>query len=271
MDFKKINKERRLITLLSITVTLLLVALYVIVNILFARVFILVPIIGLIVLLVLLYVFSQFVIYKYYLNLKTKIINVALSSDSKAKEIIKHNVDEKFIDHFFDKKFRNIKSKFKFVYEDKFIDTIEFEVMQKRNFKSDKVIASCKYLSFDLKKEFDDFVFIMNNNEYTNLFVDYYKQVYSKKDDNVLATNKKRYTCLYNNKVDLDVLKVFEKISGFNMICIENNKVYVIFIDDTPVFDFKLQHHIDSSTINKCSQCFNKLIKLINLIRKVFY
>jgi hypothetical protein len=82
--------------------------------------------------------------------------------------------------------------------------------------------------------------------------------------------NKKRYTCLYNDTVDLKVLNIFEKISGFNMISIQDGMIHVLFIDDTPIFDFKLQQNINSSTINKCNQCFNKLIKLINSIRKVF-
>ena len=270
MDFKKINKERRLITLLSITVTLLIVALYVIANILFARVFVLVPIIGLLVLLILLYLFSNFVIYKYYLNLKTKIINLALTSDSKAKSIINYNVDESFLYHFFDKKYCNIKAKLRFQYENKSIDTIEFEVVEKRNFKSDKVVSAGKYLTFKLNEDLANYSLILNNKEFTNIFVDYFKQVYKKQDDNVLAMNKKRYTCLYNDTVDLKVLNIFDKISGFNMISIHDGMIHVLFIDDTPIFDFKLQQNINSSTINKCNQCFNKLIKLINSIRKVF-
>ena len=53
------------------------------------------------------------------------------------------------------------------------------------------------------------------------------------------------------------------------MIKVENDLLEVIFIDNTPVFDFKLQQQINSTMVHAANQCFNKLIKLINSIRKV--
>jgi hypothetical protein len=62
---------------------------------------------------------------------------------------------------------------------------------------------------------------------------------------------------------------VFDKISGFHMIRVENDMAEIIFIDNTPIFDFKLQQNINKNVIHAANQCFNKLVKLIISIRKV--
>ena len=58
-------------------------------------------------------------------------------------------------------------------------------------------------------------------------------------------------------------------MNGFHAMRIEKDILEIIFIDNTPIFDFKLQQTINTTMVNAASQCFNKLVKLINAIRKV--
>lgn len=267
MDFSKINKKRKIICAISLTLTILIVALYIVSVIIFGSRFIFVPIIGLILMLVLLYCLSKFLVFKFYLNLKIDIINNSLIKECKAKNIEIYNTENNFIYNIYNKKETINKSKFKFVYEDAEIFTEEFEVTEKRNFKSDKVIASCKYIKFNLKNKYEDVVFVKRFDNNSTRFEEYYSRVFKKQDDTVYF-NKKRYTCYYNDSVDLKVLNIFDKLNVFHMISIKDNIAEIIIIDNTPIFDFKLQNHIDSKIFNACSQCFNKLIKLIVSIRK---
>ena len=267
MDFNKINKKRRFICALSLTLTILIVALYVVSVIIFGSRIILVPIIGLVLMIALLYCLSKFIVYKYYLKLKLEIINNSLLKESKANCVETYSLDNKFIYNFYSKKEIISKSKLKFIYEDATVVTEEFEVTERRNFKSDKVVASCKYLRFELKESYDDVVFIKRFDDNSSRFEEYYNRVFNKHDDTVYV-NKKRYICFYEKGVNTKVLNVFDKLNAFHMISIKGNIAEIIFIDNTPVFDFKLQNSIDSKILNACSQCFNKLSKLLSSIRK---
>ena len=77
------------------------------------------------------------------------------------------------------------------------------------------------------------------------------------------------YDVNYDGKVDSKVLNIFEKFNDFHMVHIKDGVADIIFIDKTPIFDFKLQKKIDQNTISYCEKCFNKTIKLIGTLRKM--
>lgn len=269
MNFDAINKKRKIICATSLILTILIVLLYVASFLIFGSRSYLVPIIGLFVMIALLYLLSKCIVYKYYLNLKASIVNLALKKDLKVKSIVTYKEDLSFINHFYNSKNVNVKSNFRFIFDNLCLDTIEFEVTTNRNFKSNKVIRAGKYIKFDVKSDINDVVFIKNFDEETEKYVNYFKVLFNKKDDNYYVDNKRRYVCLYNEKVDSSLISVFDKLNVFHVLYVKDNVAHILFIDNTPIFDFKLTNHVDNSTVNACSQCFNKLIKLINSIRKV--
>lgn len=268
MELQIINKKRKILCAISLLTTFFIIVLYVLSIILFARVSILVPIIGAVLIMVILYFFSSLFVMKQYMKLKCEVIKLSIKKDLKAKDIKVLEDKDNFLENFYKKDSINIKSRFSIVYDNNNLDLEEFEVSEKRDFKSNKVVLAGKHIKFKLQELSEDYCFVKNNETESNKFVDYYSYIYKKKDDSIYLNNKMTYTCLYTSKTKLNVLTAFEKIKTFHMISVKDNVVDIIFIDTTPIFDFKLQQSISTNNLNVCSSCFNKTIKLINLLRK---
>ena len=268
MDLLLINKERNKICLISMLFTLIFVSFYVVSIILFSSISLFIPLIGGVILLVLLYLLSSLYVMKKYMILKANVISLAINKELKTLKIT-HNEDKKdYLYNFYKKEDLTYKSKLTLFYNNHNIELEEFEITSKRDFKSNKVVLAGKHLRINLLKNVDDVVFIKSNESETEKYVDFHSYIYSKKDDN-FSLDKKRYVCMYNTKVNSELLKVFDKINDFHILSIKDDIVDIIFIDKTPIFDFKLQKNIDSGTLSYCEQCFNKTIKLINALRKV--
>ena len=269
MDLLLLNKQRNKISLISILCTLVFVSFYVVSIILFTPIVPLTPLIGGFILLVALYFLSSLYVMKKYQNLKVEVINKSLNNELKCNSIKTIEDKKSYLYNFYKKDSINIKTQMKLNYDDFYIEIEEFEVTSKRDFKSNKVILAGKHLRVNLFKNYEDVVFIKNHESETEKYVDFFSYLYNKKDDNVSIDNKKRYVCLYNGKVDIKILNIFEKFNDFHMINIKDGIADIIFIDKTPIFDFKLQKRIDQNTISNCEKCFNKTIKLIGTLRKM--
>lgn len=268
MDLLLLNKQRNKISLISILSTLVFVSFYVVSIILFTPILPLTPLLGGIILLVFLYFLSSLFVMKKYLQLKVEVINKAIKNELKCNNIKSFEDKKSYLYNFYKKDSINIKNQMRLNYDDFYIEVEEFEVTSKRDFKSNKVVLAGKHLKVNLFKDYEDVVFIKNHESETEKYVDFFSYLYNKKDDN-LSLDKKRYVCLYNGKVDSKVLNIFDKFNDFHMVHIKDGVADIIFIDKTPIFDFKLQKKIDQNTISYCEKCFNKTIKLIGTLRKM--
>lgn len=269
MDVETLDKKRKLLTLLSLTLTILIVAFFAFFIIMFSS-YIWTYIIAIPSVLGLLYLLSRFFVYKQYLKLKYEVINSALSRNLKFTKVTNNEEIAKFIYHFYNKEFVNIKSSMTFNYFDLHNITLkEFEVVDKRNFKSDKVTLAGKHLECEIINKTLDFVIILNYHSETNKFIDYYSYYYQNKKEYYHSKTNKQYLCLYNDSYDFSFLDLFEKITDFHMIAIKNGFINVLFIDKLQIFDFKLQKMLTSNTINLCSACFEKTSKIIKGLRKI--
>ena len=268
MDLLLINKERKRICFISILFTLIFVSFYVISVILFSSISIFIPLIGALILLVLLYLLSSLYVMKKYMSLKSEVIYYALKRDLKVNKIKSSEEKRDYLYNFYKKENLNFKSKLTLYYDSHNIELEEFEITNKRDFKSNKVVLAGKHIKINLFKNVDDVVFIKSHEQETEKYVDFHSYIFNKKDDN-FSFNKKRYVCMYNTRVYSDILSVLEKFQEFHMLSIKDGVVDIIFIDKTPIFDFKLQKAINQSTVSYCESCFNKTVKLINLLRKV--
>lgn len=268
MDLLLINKERKRICFISILFTLIFVSFYVISIILFSSISVFIPLIGAVILLILLYLLSSLYVMKKYMFLKSNVIFFALKRDLKVKNISYKDEKRNYLYNFYKKENLTFKSKLTLTFDDHDIEMEEFEIINKRDFKSNKVVLAGKHIRINLFKNIDDVVFIKSHENETDKYVDFHSYIFKKKDDN-FSFNKKRYVCMYNGKVFSDILSVLEKIHDFHMLSIKDGVVDIIFIDKTPIFDFKLQKNINQSTISYCENCFAKTVKVINLLRKV--
>ncbi len=268
MTLEKINSKRRKITILSVTLTILIVALYAFL-IVFYNGFVWLIILGLFAVLALLYCLSKFLVYKTYLKLKVDVIELALKKKFKAEKITINNSKNDFIEHFYAKSLVNIKSSYDINYHtNEKIRIIEFEVTQKRNFKSNKVILAGKILDTNIDSN-DDCVMILNYHSETNKFLQYYGDSYQNKKDYSLKNSNNQYVCLYNDNLNTNYLQIFERYNNFNMMALKDGKLSVLFIDKMQIFDFKLQKNIDNNIIKLCEACNENTIKIVNELRKV--
>ena len=141
--------------------------------------------------LALLYCLSKFIVYKYYLQIKTLIVNEALKREVKANEIIDLDNKNDFIFHFYNKADVTIKSSFQFVYDNGKIETKEFEVQSKNNFKN-KVVLAGKHIKYSLVDNYNDVLFIKNFDKETDKYLSYFEGQFEKKDDNIFISSSKR-------------------------------------------------------------------------------
>ena len=268
MDLFSYNKKRSRYALLSLVLTILIIASYVISIIVFSRYLLFVSLVGAVIVLVLLYLLSKFLIMKLYLNLKVDFIYNAIKKESKAKDIKLSTIKNDFIYHFYIKKDINIKSNFEFIYSDLSFYVSEFEMYLKRAFKSNKVNLAGKHIRFKSNRNLPNCVFILNYDNETQKFVDYYSYYFKKKNDNIYLRASKQYICLYEDKFDIKILEAFDKFNKFHMISIKDNVINILYHDTTAIFDFKLQNELTSNTVNACKDCFSKVNGLINYLRK---
>lgn len=268
MDLYYYNKKRSRYALLSIILTTLIIASYVICVVIFSKYALFVGLGGAIIVLILLYVVSKFLIIKLYNNLKVEILTDVIKKESKTKSITLNEEKDDFLYHFYTKSDLNVKSRYNFIYQDSNVVVKEFEIASKRAFKSNKVNLAGKYIKYKSNKELKNCVFILNYDNETNKYVDYYSYYYTKKNDNIYLRSSKQYICLYEDGFDIKILEAFDKVSKFHMISIENNIIEILYLDSKPIFDFKLQNEITSNTINAAKDSFSQVCGLINYLRK---
>ena len=123
-------------------------------------------------------------------------------SPNSFKEISLSNINSDFIYHFYKKNDVNIKNKYDFDYSENTYTISEFEMYQKRAFKSNKVYLAGKHIRFKSERKLNNCVFILNYDNETNKYVDYYSYYYKKKNDNIYLRASKQYICLYEDKFD---------------------------------------------------------------------
>lgn len=266
MNELEFNKKRKKICTISIIFTILIVLCYVLEVIFLASKFFFISIIGAIVMLFLLYCLSHFYVYKEYLKLKANFIIYATNNKIKTKSITTINSKNEYLYHFFDKSKLNIKNAYSFNYDNKCIQYYEFENLEKRFVKSNIVTLSGRLILIDYKAN-NDFALVRNFDSLSDRFKDFFSFYFKSNDDSFLI-KKKKYTLFYNDKninVKFDFLS---DLYGFNSIYVKDNKLYLLFLTNTEIFDFKLQKEMDYKLKNKCIECFDEVFRIINKLNE---
>lgn len=267
MELVKINRFRRRITFISISFTVLILIVYLLAIFFIPNLFI--GLLGIIVVLALLYILSKFYVYKQYLILKYQVISLAILKKLKAQEIVKNNDKANFIYHFYIPSCTNIKASFTIISEGRQIQIKEFEITQKRNFKSNKVVMAGKYIKSQITNKALDCAFILNYQSESNKYINFYQDTYKNKKSLSYKNTNKQYICYYNENFDIKYLEILDKITAFHIIKIKDGIIEILYLEKLEIFDFKLQNVIDEHIINHCGACYEKMIKIIDLLKKV--
>lgn len=263
LDF---NKKRKKICIISIIFTILIVLSYVLEVIFLAPKFFFVSIIGAIVMLFLLYCLSHFYVYKEYLKLKINYIFYIMNNKINCQSISLINIKNEYLYHFFDKSKLNVKNAYSFNYNNKVVTYYEFENLEKRFIKLDIVTMSGRLIVMDYKSA-NNFSLVLNYDSLTERFNNYFNYYFKNNDNNYLL-KKKKYTLFYNDKninIEFDFLN---DLNGFNSIYVNDNKLYLLFLTNKEIFEFKLQKEIDYKIKNKCIECYDDTFKIINKLNE---
>ena len=266
MNELEFNKKRKKICIISIILTILIVLSYVLEVIFLAPKFFFISIIGAIVMLTLLYCLSHFYVYKEYLKLKIDFIFATTQNKIKCQSITLLNNKNEYLCHFFDKSKLNIKNAYSFNYKNNNVSYYEFENLEKRFIKSDIVTMLGMLIVMDYKS-LNNFALVLNYEALTERFNNYFSY-YFKNNDNNFLIKKKKYTLFYNDKninINFDFLN---DLNGFNSIYVNDNKLYLLFLTNKEIFEFKLQKEIDYKLKNKCIECYDEVFKIINKLNE---
>ena len=266
MELKNINFKRKITTYISLFLTILLLSFFVMGWIFFSS-HIIIRILLIFSLLILLFCLSKFYVYKTYLNIKYNVIELTLINKLRFNKILKNDTNNSFIYRFYNKKDVNIKSSFEFVFDKYNILVKEFYVSLNKRINNKNISLSLKYIQIPYEFN-DEFALILNYSSESEKYIEYYSYLFDKKKEINNKTNNKQYICLYKQNYDIRLLDLLDKLTMFHMLSVENNKINIIFVDDSSIFDFKLQKNIDSVTINNCHESYEKIVRIIKAFKK---
>lgn len=269
MNLETINKLRKKITRLSVVISTLIIvvsAFCLILGMYSMLFYIATPII----LIGGLFCLSKFVIMPKYEKLKIDIINNLIIPKNENIKVESSKDKFRYLDNYYDRDKTKKTSKYDFIIDDSIYHTATFELMVKNGLKY--VFSNECGRIIKIKNNFEIFeecAFISLNNKETDKFVTFLKDNYKNRNDNVSSLKKyKRYTALYNNKIQLELLEIIEEINAFNCIIIDKDYIYIIDNEKNVPFEFKLQNELTANLLIDYKKNFNGLVKIINKIEK---
>ena len=268
MNLDIINKKRRNITRLSVlmsTLVIVISAVCLILGMYITIFYILAPV----VLILGLFCTSKFVIMPKYEKLKIDIINGIILTNNNV--LVKSSNDKfKYLDNYYDSDKTKKSSKYTYLIDDIKYETATFELMVKSGLKYVNSNEMGRIIKFENKfKNVENCAFISLNHKETEKYVTFLKDNYKQSNDKVTSNKKyKPYVCLFNEKINLDILEIIEEISSFNCIIIDSDYVYIIDNEKHNPFEFKLQNELTNNMLIDCRNSINNLLKVINKIEK---
>jgi hypothetical protein len=269
MNIDALNRKRKRICALSLTLTILIMIVGGIMIILgMHNTYFFVG--GPVFIIVFLFLLSKFLIMPKYEDLRIEIIKNIFSIRKCNYQISKSK--EKFdeLGNFYDNKYLKLSTKQQIAINNVVYKFVDFDLMQKKGLKNYYSDLSGKIIKFDnLLKIKEPFAFILSNNQESDKYITFLKDNFRNINENITSIKRyKPYTALYNDYLPIEILNVIDEIDGFNCIISNENEIIIISLEKRINLEFRLQDELTNNNLVDYKNAINSLLRILEKTNK---
>ena len=269
MNIDALNRKRKRICALSLTLTILIMIVGGIMIILgMHNTYFFVG--GPVFIIVFLFLLSKFLIMPKYEDLRIEIIKNIFSIRKCNYQISKSK--EKFVElgNFYDNKYLKLSTKQQITINNVVYKFVDFDLMQKKGLKNYYSDLSGKIIKFDnLLKIKEPFAFILSNNQESDKYITFLKDNFRNINENITSIKRyKPYTALYNDYLPIEILNVIDEIDGFNCIISNENEIIIISLEKRINLEFRLQDELTNNNLVDYKNAINSLLRILEKTNK---
>ena len=269
MSIDALNKKRKRICALSLTLTILIMIVGGIMIILgMHNTYFFVG--GPVFIIVFLFLLSKFLIMPKYEDLRIEIIKNIFSIRKCDYQISKSKEKFNELGNFYDNKYLKLSTKQQITINNVVYKFVDFDLMQKKGLKNYYSDLSGKIIKFDnLLKIKEPFAFILSNNQESDKYITFLKDNFRNINENITSIKRyKPYTALYNDYLPIEILNVIDEIDGFNCIISNENEIIIISLEKRINLEFRLQDELTNNNLVDYKNAINSLLKILEKTNK---
>ena len=269
MNIDALNRKRKRICALSLTLTILIMIVGGIMIILgMHNTYFFVG--GPVFIIVFLFLLSKFLIMPKYEDLRIEIIKNIFSIIKCNYQISKSKEKFNELGNFYDNKYLKFSTKQQITINNVVYKFVDFDLMQKKGLKNYYSDLSGKIIKFDnLLKNKEPFAFILSNNQESDKYITFLKDNFRNINENITSIKRyKPYTALYNDYLPIEILNVIDEIDGFNCIISNENEIFIISLEKRINLEFRLQDELTNNNLVDYKNAINSLLRILEKTNK---
>ena len=269
MNIDALNRKRKRICALSLTLTILIMIVGGIMIILgMHNTYFFVG--GPVFIIVFLFLLSKFLIMPKYEDLRIEIIKNIFSIRKCDYQISKSKEKFNELGNFYDNKYLKFSTKQQITINNVVYKFVDFDLMQKKGLKNYYSDLSGKIIKFDnLLKNKEPFAFILSNNQESDKYITFLKDNFRNINENITSIKRyKPYTALYNDYLPIEILNVIDEIDGFNCIISNENEIIIISLEKRINLEFRLQDELTNNNLVDYKNAINSLLRILEKTNK---
>lgn len=269
MNIDALNRKRKRICALSLTLTILIMIVGGIMIILgMHNTYFFVG--GPVFIIVFLFLLSKFLIMPKYEDLRIEIIKNIFSIIKCNYQISKSKEKFNELGNFYDNKYLKFSTKQQITINNVVYKFVDFDLMQKKGLKNYYSDLSGKIIKFDnLLKNKEPFAFILSNNQESDKYITFLKDNFRNINENITSIKRyKPYTALYNDYLPIEILNVIDEIDGFNCIISNENEIIIISLEKRINLEFRLQDELTNNNLVDYKNAINSLLRILEKTNK---
>ena len=269
MNIDALNKKRKRICALSLTLTIIIMVIGVFMIILgMHNTYFFVG--GPVFIIVFLFLLSKFLNMPKYEDLRIEIIKNIFSIRKCDYQISKSKEKFNELGNFYDNKYLKFSNKQQITINNVVYKFVDFDLMQKKGLKNYYSDLSGKIIKFDnLLKIKEPFAFILSNNQESDKYITFLKDNFRNINENITSIKRyKPYTALYNDYLPIEILNVIDEIDGFNCIISNENEIIIISLEKRINLEFRLQDELTNNNLVDYKNAINSLLRILEKTNK---
>lgn len=269
MNIDALNKKRKRICALSLTLTIIIMVIGVFMIILgMHNTYFFIG--GPVFIIVFLFLLSKFLIMPKYEDLRIEIIKEIFLIRKCDYQISKSKEKFNELGNYYDNKYLKLSSKQEIKINNNIYKYVDFDLMQKKGLKNYYSDLSGKIIKFEnTLNNKEPFAFILANNQESNKYVTFLKDTFKNINENVTSLKRyKPYVALYNDYFPLEILNIIDEIDGFNCIISNEKEIIIISLEKRINLEFRLQDELKNNNLVDYKNAINSLLKVLEKANK---
>jgi len=263
---ENINKKRKMINLLSLTITVILFLTFLLIIYLYSMTHFYISIIACIVLIASLYCLSRFIIKPMYNNLVNELFNIAFKDKYNNSNIVISKNSFDILTYLFNKDYYSLENKTSIECNDKVIEFCDFNYKENKA-NSKQFYGKCINITFSAKM-FKKQGFYAINKDISEPFNNYLANKFTKIDN---FSNRKNttYKVFSDESYNYLYMEALSDISSSTFCIINENTITLFYENKEDGFNFKLNNKLKDDVIYYIKDCYSNMFKTINKLIEV--